>query len=267
MATRPRGGLAFTREQDVLLVEFLGEVETWVAGFGWDLAEALRDGAAWCRSALARQQEEAEWGLARNPGSAVQQALCAQLEAVGAAQEALERITVAEEDTRYAFCRYTVALALGAARGRTAGRSRRADISLDVQHPSAVRINFGGDVQRPYALPEHYRGSHEKEADFAIRTQEWRTQVAPVLEDLQKWTIEPPRAEPEVVIELSPDTWHLIIAPQSEGLMASFQRLQMVRSSTDDIFPRNYGVVTDNRTLARLALDQGYLVYLSHGAR
>lgn len=115
-------------------------------------------------------------------------------------------------------------------------------------------------------MPEHYRGIHENEAEYRASTQKWRSQVAPVLEDLSKWEIEPPRPEPEVVVEMRPDTWHFIIAPLSEGLMASFQRLQLVRSWADGLPAQNFGVVTDNRTLARMALDQGYKAYVKDGS-
>jgi hypothetical protein len=88
----------------------------------------------------------------------------------------------------------------------------------------------------------------------------------PILDDPAQWKIEPLSEEPTISIQHHEHVWYFILAPESEGLLASFQRLQSIRSwvSEEGELPLQYfGVVSPNTELLRLAETQGYMTFPS----
>ena len=83
------------------------------------------------------------------------------------------------------------------------------------------------------------------------------------LVDVTEWGIAAPLATPVFTVFRDTIEWHFIVAAESEGLLSSFKRLQLLRSwrGNGDSPAHEFGVITYNRELTRMAEAQGFMTF------
>jgi hypothetical protein len=251
-------------EQDLLLLEFLEQANDWVSKFSFDMTGPFRLAIGEEQRVLGNLIQVAETGLQEKPAATIQQMLSQQVKALEAARSQLERIELPEYLTLATLVSYEIATPLtGQAPRRKTTELRQADVTLTVKIPDALSIGFGEAVDLPYDISPMFDLLEGDTSAAGQKAHGERRVVA--LNDPSRWGITPPAPEPTITVQHCEWQWHFTIAPQSEGLMAAFHRLQSVRSWVEDgVLPREFfGVVTRKRDLAKLAADQGYRVFLS----
>jgi hypothetical protein len=255
----------FTAEQDVLLLEFLEKAESWVQGFTWNLSDDFKEALGEAKERLSDQLKTIQTGLAEKPGQTVVGKLGRQRDAIKTTQAALKGVKLRVGDRRGELVRYEIAAALyRTGRDAKAQALRQVDVRLEVTFPVEVKVPVGGAVSLPYELE---RGQEklwdEDEDEYRERLLEQEAERIEVLDKPDKWKTEPPLASPELKVSRKHQYWYLVVAPRSEGVMASFQRLQMIRGLMENPPAGLFGVVTDNEKLCELANEQGYMTFLS----
>jgi hypothetical protein len=136
---------------------------------------------------------------------------------------------------------------------------RQADLTLEILVPDSLEFFAGGEVK----IPEELIPLDSFYQSEPAMVKDWESDYARAMQDPQLWVTRLPDSKAELTVIRAPQIWHLIIAPASEGPMASFQRLQQVRSWAGDLEPHLLGVVTDSVKLADMAEEQGYMSYLA----
>jgi hypothetical protein len=262
MVTKPKAP-TFSQEQDVLLLRFLDGVKPWLADFSFDIKAEFSSLVENKLEYLEEQIATAEKALNEKPGEAVRKTLSAYIKEAKGVIARVRKLVLPDAYGRAVFSRYEIATVFSksssGSRKASAAQVRQADLTLEILVPDKLAFFAGGEV----GIPDELTPLKSYYEDMPEMVEHWESDYARAMQDPRLWVADMPDAKAELTVVRVPQIWHLIIAPESEGPMASFQRLQQVRSWAGDLEPHFLGVVTDSVKLADMAEEQGYMSYLA----